>query len=343
MKPNGRLLLVVVVAAVAAVLVPALAMSSASGDPPERIGVRPAAETVPDGQILKVIHLTEAGETTDRYLVDPEQRRCVHEIVEGAACPPFAALLVYDDSGVTEISGVTLDIYEMPGTYEEAISGLDPLGGRTLEQVGAREIAGVLTQIVKGEASVGADAGETTVGVAGFIDPSTGLVIREEITDGRSITVVTREFVSPSAEPYGEVDRSQIKTLVEITRAQRLEALGRLPYTAFVLPDGTDGLSLMWVMPSQDGNWCRLEYESASAPGRPAASVELWNLDAYPDYPSDMLRPLGEARIDDDAEVQRASFRVGDTAVQVQVEKACLDVPAVELAAELVPISEVDF
>ena len=106
------------------------------------------------------------------------------------------------------------------------------------------------------------------------------------------------------------------------------------------MPDGADGLSLMWLAPSVDLDYCRLEYESAAAPGEGAVSVVLRDLEAHPDYPPDLLRSLEEARVDDSSDFQRVSFRLGDTGVQVLVVKNYTRSSAMEWAGRLVPLGD---
>ena len=128
--------------------------------------------------------------------------------------------------------------------------------------------------------------------------------------------------------------------LAESIRAERIESVGGLPWATFALPQGKDGLSLMWLAPSVDLDYCRLEYESATAPGEGAVSVVLRDLKAHPDYPTDLLSPLEDARVDDSSDFQRVSFRRGDTGVQVLVVKDYTELSAMEWAGKLVPLGD---
>lgn len=325
-----------IVASVAVSIPIATASSTSKGAPPS-IAVRPSVAVVPEGRVLRVSESNASGVVVGRYVVDPARRVVVYEDLGGISVAPFAALGVCDDSGRSEVCGSTLEVFETSVKYEQAVARLDNLAGRTMRQMGTKRIAGVLTDVVEGTKNVPGDDGSATLHITGFVDPDSGLVVREEITDGSRTRVVQREFIDRSDEEYGGLVRSDVTRLAEQLRRQRIEGLETSDHPIYALKNGAQGLSLLWVMVSTDGDWCRLEYQSVSAPGCPAASVTSWDLAEYPDYPSDMLQTLSQARIDDDAEIQRVSFRLGDTAVQVQVEKPCMpDVEVIDLASLLV-------
>ena len=310
------------------------------------IVIQSTVELVPPGQVVRITHTTDSGQLTDWYLVDPHDRRCVHVIAE-SACPPFCALLVFDDSGRSSLSGLTLEVREDSGLdtpaaddYEEAVSRLDTLAGQTLEQLGVEEVNGELTWVVKGEKTVTGDSGDRTLYVTGYVDPSTGLVVREEVSDGSEEFLVTRELGYASSWQYGEIGRSDLGTVAASIRTERIDAMSDLPWATFALPEGENGLSLMWLAPSVDSDYCRLEYESSVAPGEGAVSVVLRNLKAHPDYPLELLQPLADARVEGSNDFQRISFRLGDTAVQVLVVNRYTELSARDWAGQLLPLED---
>jgi hypothetical protein len=304
--------------------------------------VQPISSVVPQGQLLKVDVTDANGRHAGTYLIDPAAQRCVNVVADDEADPsrPYAAIVVYDSSGRAELDGTTLEVWETEkDSYARMQTKFDALGGQTVAVSGNTTINGVDTVVVEGERT--SKDGKETVGFRAYVDSSSGLVVRQEISSGGEKVILSSKIIAADSEQFAEVTRATLRDLAATMASGRVKALTAVDYPVMVLPEGFNGLSLLALVPSGEGpDYIRLDYQTAKAPGRYAVAIRIWDLNAKSDYPVDMLLPLDQAKEEDLGSATRISFRHGDSAIQVMVEKEFLSVAASELARVLVPISQ---
>lgn len=301
--------------------------------------IPPLASVVPPGKAVAVEVTGSHDEHLASYLVRPRERRAVHLIRNpGESSRPYAAIVVYDEDGLSELGGTTLEIHR---SEQDAYGRIEPklngLSGHEVKVVGGQTVQGVETTVVQGTRRL--PETDIALQVKGFVDDR-GVVIREETTGEKGGgLVITREVIDPAAHEFGDLSRQNLQELASEMLAGRIAALSRRSYEVPALPEGLHDLSLMWVMPDDEGNYVRLEYQASDSPHRPAAAIEVWNLDARSDYPADLLASLSAARVEDLGSARRITFRWSkNTAVQILTEKEFTSVSPKTLAGELVPI-----
>lgn len=329
---KGRVWVVVAIGVSAFVMVAYLA-SLVSAQPPLVSDIR---SVVPQDKVLQVNVESRSGIELATYYLDPYDKRAVHLIHNhDEAARPYAALLVYDEVGRTELDGTTLEVYEYDrDSYDRlelkfsGLSGMDPQTvGKDI--IGNTEVTVLMTRLEI--------PGSGEVPVRSYVDER-GLVVREEIGDENG-TVVSRALVDLNMENRGKLVRSDVKKLAATERARRIATLAGASYQIPVVAESFDPLTLMWVMPDSNWDYVRFEYEDREFPGRPAVAISVWNLEAVPDYPAQFLSPLADAESQDLGSVQRLAFRwKGQTAVQIQTQKEVTPVSPAEVAGNLVGI-----
>lgn len=325
-------------ASVGAVAAMALTVGVLTADPAaaEECYLRPIAATVPAGQILKAEVVDESGAVVSRYLINPSARVCVYEVINpDSPARPYSSIVVYDSSGRSELDGTTLEIYETSSDgYSRIESKMDRLVGQPLNVVGHQSRDGLETLVV--ETELESKEGISPVRITGYVDVATGLLVREEIVEGLQKVVIVQETVRPEAEEYASLRRDQLPDLATRMRQQRLRSIGEMSPDLAVLPHGLGGLSLLWVVPSGEYDYVRLDYQASDAPGRSVAAMRVW-FEPPSDYPTKMLVPLSEATEEDLDSATRVCFAQGGIAIQIIAEKELGNMSAMNLAKSLVP------
>jgi len=344
-RSSRRLLIgaVAVCAGAAIAVTCALLLKSEPATASTRV-VAPMASVVPAGKLMKVEVSNSGGALGSTYLVDPANRTCVYAVPgEGGDARPYAAIAVYDASGQSEINGVTLEIYSTSShDYSEIEAKLDTLGGQVVQVSGDAQIAGVDVVVVEGK-KVSPEIGQT-VDIRGYLDPQTGVVVREEMTAGKDKLVLTRSIVSPGDEELGAVSRESLGEVVDDMKRERLQVASTADFPVLVLPKGALGLTFASLVPSGEPDYARVEYYQGSGPENLAVVIRIWNLDTSADKLRGRYVPLEQVENEPleagPAGSTRFSFQYRNAAVQIWAMAGKVSLPASEIAKMLVPIEE---
>ena len=127
-----------------------------------------------------------------------------------------------------------------------------------------------------------------------------------------------RKLLDPTPELLTKLDKQAILGMAAHFREERERKLADLPYPARGFAEGTEGLSLLWIIPGQDWTSVRLEYQSPSTIGRPAVTVITYDLTADTKAAPLFSVPLEKAvpLTEEGSDILR--FRDGDTGIQIQ-------------------------
>jgi hypothetical protein len=276
-------------------------------------------QAAPDGKLLEVTALDPKGGVSEYFLLDPQASKGYREMA--SPCPtPGYDIMIFDSEGHRAMDGVTLEVYPDPpvgqksANYEQII-GEDYLAGREATVTGSEPYQGQETIVA--EATVAVPEGPSAQ-VTVNIDPSTGLRLREAVEIQSQFYVTERQLVDPSPELLAKLDKDSIQTMAAGFLNERKERLASLPYPARGFLNGTDGLSLLWIIPGLDWTSVRLEYQSPATSGRPAVTVITYDLTADSKAAPLFTAPLEKAALltEEGSDVLR--FREGDTGIQIQ-------------------------
>lgn len=283
------------------------------------ISLKSTDVAVPAGKLLEVTALDPKGGVSEYFLLDPQASKGYREMA--SPCPtPGYDVMIFDSEGHRAMSGVTLEVSPDPpvgqksANYEQII-GEDYLAGREATVTGSELYQGQETIVA--EATVAGPEGprfKLTVN----IDPTIGLRLREQVEVELQVYVTERRLVDPRPELLAKLDKDSIRTMAAGFRSERKQELANLPYPARGFLDGTDGLSLLWIIPGLDWTSVRLEYQSPSTIGRPAVTVITYDLIADTKAAPLFTVPLEKAALltEEGSDVLR--FRDGDTGIQIQ-------------------------
>ena len=146
----------------------------------------------------------------------------------------------------------------------------------------------------------------------------TGLRVREKWEIESQTQLIERKVVDPTPDLLTKLDKQAILAMAADFREERQQRLADLPYSVRGFADGTEGLSLLWIIPGRDWSSVRLEYESPSTIGRPAVTVITHNLTADTKAAPLFTVPLERAALltEEGSDVLR--FRDGETGIQIQ-------------------------
>lgn len=300
--------------------------------------IQPLAVVVPDGKVVD-IKVTGPGElATAEYVVDPHSRVCVHAILgDNGASRPYDAVLVYQDSGRSELNAVNLEIYETESdTYSRMEAKLEKLAGQTVKVTGEETVEGL--RLIKFRAEQTADQDGRAVCIEGSLDASTGLVVREQRSTEDETIVLVRRVISREETEFGTLTRASLPQLAEKMRTERLQALAQANFEVLVLPDGEYDLRVMSVVPSGAPDYVRIDYETAREPGRSAAVIRIWDASTKPDIAAEAAQTLAAAEEVDLGADTVVSFLADGSVIQVRVVKELVEVSALELAKKLVDL-----
>ena len=324
-----------IVTAVALAL--SLGLSVVNAAPVPRAAVPSSLAHVPAGSLLDVTELDSQGTVQRHFLLDPNNKRCLSETTLPGGMG--TNIMVFDDTGHTSISGVTLEVYEASADYSYVSRLTESAAGMTGAVQGDLSVDGVPVQSITVRRDV---EGEAVTGMLSV--DSSGLVVREEWGAGAGRLSIERKLVpSSDADADALMRRSSLKGLAETMRNDRLSTLAQLSWEVLALPPGVEGLQLMWVSVANNWDFVELAYGEATDPGTPAVLIDLYNLSAYPAYPQDLRAAKGSARVETNALFDRACFAQRSVGIQVQCLTAAVSVSSVTLAEELVPIGSIGF
>ena len=127
-----------------------------------------------------------------------------------------------------------------------------------------------------------------------------------------------RKLLDPTPELLTKLDKQAILGMAAHFREERERKLADLLYPARGFAEGTEGLSLLWIIPGQDWTSVRLEYQSPSTIGRPAVTVITHNLTADTKAAPLFTVPLEKAALLTEEGSDILRFRDGDTGIQIQ-------------------------
>lgn len=279
-----------------------------------------AVETaVPDGKLLKVRQSASTPGETQYFLLDVHSHRGYRETDCGAPTPG-CSVMIFDDSGHRSMSGVTLEVEPQPALGQRSASYSDivhddQLAGKTATVTGAEVLDGHETIVV--ETTWSALEGPSATVIAD-LDLLTGLRVRERWEVESQTLLIERELVEPTPDLLARLDKESILDMAAAFREEREQKLADLAYPVRGFAEGTEDLSLLWIIPYEDWSGVRLEYQSPTTMGRPAVTVITHDLTADPRRASLFTVPLEEAipLTEEGSDVLR--FREGDTGIQIQ-------------------------
>ena len=287
--------------------------------PGSSILLTPTDAAVPPGKLLEVTTCASTPGEAEYFLLDTHSRRGYRDMA--SSCPtPGYSIMIFDDTGHRAMDGVTLEVYPDPSSGEKSASYSqivhdDQLAGKTATVTGAEVLDGPQTVVVETTLSM---PGGPSVTVVANLDLVTGLREREKWEIESQAQLIERKLLDPTPELLTKLDKQAILGMAAHFREERERKLADLPYPARGFAEGTEGLSLLWIIPGQDWTSVRLEYQSPSTIGRPAVTVITYDLTADTkaaplfSVPLEKSVPLTE----EGSDILR--FRDGDTGIQIQ-------------------------
>ncbi len=287
--------------------------------PGSSILLAPTDAAVPQDKLLEVTTRASTPGEVEYSLLDTHSRRGYREMA--SPCPtPGYSIMIFDDSGHRAMDGVTLEVYPEPASGEKSASysqivNDDQLAGKTATVTGAEVLEGRQTVVVETTLSM---PGGPSVTVVANLDLLTGLRVREKWEIESQTRFIERKLVDPTAALLAKLDKQAILGMAAEFLEEREQRLSDLPYPARGFAEGTEGLSLLWIIPGRDWTSVRLEYQSPSTIGRPAVTVITYDLTADTEAAPLFSVPLEKAALltEEGSDVLR--FRDGDTGIQIQ-------------------------
>lgn len=293
--------------------------STSLPSPGSVIRLVPTDQAVPAGKLLEVTAYDPRGGVSEYFLLDPHARRGYREMA--SPCPtPGHDITIADNEGHREMDGVTLEVYPDPPAGQksadyEAIMGEDYLGGQEATVTGSELYEGQETIVA--ETTLTVPEGPSTE-ISVNIDPATGLRVREKAALQSQVYVTERRILDATPDLLIKLDKDSIREMAAEFLKEREQKLYDLPYPARGFAEGTEDLSLLWILPGRDWTSVRLEYQSPATRGRPAVTVITYDLAADSKAAHLFTVSLEKAAPLTEEGSDLLRFRQGDTGVQVQ-------------------------
>ncbi len=325
----------------------ALMLGSGTASASERL-IQPMSAVVPSGQLLKIQLSDSKGNLGSMYLVDPAAKTCVHLSAspEGGKVRPFGALYVYTAAGVSSLSGVTLETRETTvRNYSWIEAKLDWLGNQVVREEGTASLDGREVIVVRGQV-ISKETGQP-IEVKGYLDPVSGIVVREESRAGDEVTIVTRQLVSPAEEELSALAKRPLSELASKMRRAWFQAAAEAKFPVLVLPEQLAeklGVRLASFVPSGEPDYVSIDYWAGPEPQDLAIVIRIWDLDTREESFWKERVPLEQAverswraRPEGSPEI---AFQQDNAGVKVEVIGGKVELSAEEVARMLVPIKE---
>jgi len=284
------------------------------------VTLRSMTEAVlPEDALIEFLEFDQTGKQYLRLVIDPAAHKGFREMTTMPNAPyPGFGLLVFDDGGHSEMGEMGLQVTPYGGgNFQQLIRLYDRLSGKSVEVTGHDTIDGRQTFVVKTTVEVAEWCG--TLDISAWVDPATGLVVREEYrTEVGGSMRAERRVIDATADLLNRMDIKSMESIVAGYRKVREESLSRAPYPVYGLPSGYRGLPLTAVVPGADWRMVRLDYGS---PG-PNEYISITTLDPSKreGYRQEFLAPLDRAWLDAEGGggISTMRFGLGEVGIQIQ-------------------------
>jgi hypothetical protein len=276
------------------------------------------------GELIEVLRRDpDTGAQILRLVIDPASRMGFREMTTTPNPPyPGFGLMIFDDGGHCSMSELGLEVYPYGGAdFAHIVSLYDHLSGESAEVVGHGTVDGRPTFLVRMTRTIGeGDVVFATADVTAYVDPVTGLVVREQWDVAGEIMKTERRVIDATPELMQRMDIQNMQTIVEGYRQTRKSGLEEAPFPVFGLPPGYQGLELSSIFPAPDWGMVQLQY------GEPGLAeyvlVTTINPQRHPDYGGEYLAPLSQAwEIGAGDRVVELRFGIDGVGVQVQARQ----------------------
>lgn len=255
---------------------------------------------IPVGKLIEVVSTNNAGVQASRMVIDLSSHRGFREMStdEREVSSSNFTLQIFDDDGHSAVTAVGLEVYPHGGAdFAHFVSFYDGLSGQSVEVIGYEPVDDTQTFLIR--TSVPATDDGVVLGkidIEGNVDPTTGLVVREQLQVAgfeEETTRIELRVIDATPELLYQMDSQNIEAIVEDLRQREVDALEDAPFPVFGLPSGYLGLELSSAVVYPEWKCVMLFYGDIGS----EQCIVVYTLDPrkYPDYGSDHLSPLDQA------------------------------------------------